>query len=335
MLNTSGKNILITGGNSGLGFYSVINLLKDKNYIFIPIKSIQRKHNFLNKLYQYFEPNFLNNYLNIINEVDLSDLKNIKKITNFLESENIKLDILILNAGIQYTGSRYPKVSRQGIELTFAVNHLSHFVLTNNLIPFMRIGPGKRIIVTSSDVHDPISPGGNIGLKAGLDNLVNFKEEIMGQFINFNADKSYKNSKLCNILFAKELSRILEKRQMEISIITWAPGLVIPEDDLGFFRYSSKFNKIGYQIFATLANRILGISENVKDAGDLLYSIVMEKDFNDIKYVHLSNRLISYRKHKLKKTNVSEEANDSCLSKKLWDLSVEICDSFKITLVDI
>ena len=270
MLNTSGKNILITGGNSGLGFYSVINLLKDKNYIFIPIKSIQRKVHFLNRLYEYFEPNFLNKYLNIINEVDLSDLKNIKKITNFLESKNIKLDILILNAGMQYTGSRYPKVSRQGIELTFAVNHLSHFVLTNNLIPFIGIGPGKRIIVTPSDVHDPSSPGGNIGLKAGLEDLVNFKEKVMGQFINFNADKSYKNSKLCNILFAKELSRVLEKRKMEISIISWAPGLVIPEDDLGFFRYSSKFNKIGYQIFAILANRILGISENVKDAGDLL-----------------------------------------------------------------
>ena len=61
----------------------------------------------------------------------------------------------------------------------------------------------------------------------------------------------------------------------------------------------------------------------------------MEKDFNDIKYVHLSNRLISYRKHILKKANVSEEANDSILSKKLWDLSVEICDSFRITLIDI
>jgi len=335
VLRESGKNVFITGGNSGIGLHAVISFLKFENYVFIPIKSQRRKDQFLAKLAEYLEPVFFNKYLEIINEIDLSDLRNIKKISDFFETKEVKLDILILNAGIQYTGSKYPKVSRQGVELTFAINHLSHFVLANNLIPYIAERTGSRIIITSSDVHDPKSPGGNVGKKAGLSDFSAFRETIMGTFNNFNADKAYKNSKLCNILFAKELSRILQNKQYKVSVITWAPGLVIPEDGLGFFRYSSKFNKIGYKIFSTLVSKVLGISENVNEAGKLLYLISMNQDLNDLNYIHLSNRLISYRKHKLLEANVSKEANDYSLSKKLWQLSEEVCDSFAINLVDI
>ena len=101
----------------------------------------------------------------------------------------------------------------------------------------------SRIIITSSDVHNPKSSGGNIGQKAGLNELINFKDEIQVPFKNFSADKSYKNSKLCNILFAKELSKRLSFKKKNISVLSWAPGLVIPDKELGFFRYSQTFNK--------------------------------------------------------------------------------------------
>jgi len=96
---------------------------------------------------------------------------------------------------LQYTGSFYPKVSKQGIELTFAVNHLAHFYLVNTLKDFVTDKEESRIIITSSDVHDPKSSGGNIGKKAGLNNLVDFREKVTGQFIYFNAEEAYKNSK--------------------------------------------------------------------------------------------------------------------------------------------
>jgi len=335
IFNQFGKNILITGGNSGIGFYCVINLLKQKNYIYIPVRSISREKDFLAKLKIYFDMNFLNKYLNIIKEIDFSDLENIKKLSEYTTNKNIKFDILILNAGIQYTGSLYPKVSRQGIELTFAINHLAHFYLTNLFLPQMNDSSESRIIITSSDVHNPKSSGGNIGKKAGLNNLENFKEEIIGKYNNFNADKSYKNSKLCNILFAKELAKKIEKQKRKISIISWAPGLVIPNEDLGFFRYSSKFNQMGYYIFSFFAKNILGISEIVSEAGRILSKIAMSKDFNNVKYLHLSNQLIAYKKHKLSEANTSLEANDPKLAKRLWRLSEELCLSFGITLFDL
>ena len=329
------KNILITGGNSGIGFFSIINLLKTKNNIYILIKSASRKREFLNKIQKYYDENYLSKFLNIIDNSDLADLDNIKKIKDFFITKKVLLDIIILNAGLQYTGSYYPKVSKQGIELTFAVNHLAHFYLVTILKELIIDREESRIIITSSDVHDPKSPGGNIGKKAGLNNLVNLKEEVTGKFLNFNADKSYKNSKLCNILFAKELSKRLKISSSKISVITWAPGLVIPNDGLGFFRYSKSFNLFGYIIFSNIAKNILGISESVENAGDILSKIVFDSKYNGIGYVHLSNKLVSFRKHKLLESNVSNEANNPALASKLWKLSEEICNLFGFIVFNI
>ena len=329
------KNILITGGNSGIGFHAVINLLKKRNNLYIPIKSIASKKKFFIDLRKYFDETFLNQYLNIIENVDFCNLENIKIIIEYIKKNNIFLDIVVLNAGIQYTGSFYPKVSKQGIELTFAINHLAHYYLTNALYPYILDSYESRIIITSSDVHDPKSSGGNIGMKAGLNNLFKLEEEVMSPFKNFNADKSYKNSKLCNILFAKELIKKLEIKNSKISVITWAPGLVIPNEGLGFFRYSSKFNQIGYFLFSSIAKNILGITESVQDAGNILHDIALDRNYDQIGYVHLSNRLISYRNHKLSVVSVSDEANNSLLASKLWSFSEKLCLSFGIALLDL
>jgi len=322
------KNILITGGNSGIGFFAIVNLLKTKNNLFIVIKSELRKNQFLKEIEKYFDKYYLSKYLNIIENCDLSDLENIKKIKNYFISEKIFLDVVILNAGLQYTGSFYPKVSKQGIELTFAVNHLAHFYLINILKDFVMDKEESRIIITSSDVHDPKSSGGNIGKKAGLNNLIYFRKKVTGQFLNFNADQSYKNSKLCNILFAKELANKLKKSSSKISVITWAPGLVIPNDDSGFFRYSKRFNLFGYFIFSKVAKNILGISESIENAGKILSEIVLDSNLNNIGFIHLSNKLISFKKHKLVEKKVSDEGNNAELASKLWILSEEICRSF-------
>ena len=322
-----GKNILITGGNSGIGFFATINLLKTKNNLYLPIRSTSRKENFILKLKEYFEEKYLEKYLNLIENIDLSNLENVQKVKDYINNKNVSLDVVILNAGLQYTGSFYPKVSKQGIELTFAVNHLAHFYLINILIGLIKNSNESRIIITSSDVHDPNSSGGNIGFKAGLNNLINFEEEITGKFLNFSSDKAYKNSKLCNILFAKELSKRLQIKSIKTTVITWAPGLVIPNDDEGFFRYSKSFNKLGYILFSIMAKDILGISENVENAGKLLSQIVFDSNFNDINYLHLSNKLIFYKKHKLVESAVSKEASNKKLALRLWNLSEKLCQS--------
>ena len=74
------KNILITGGNSGIGLFAIINLLKTKNNLYVVIKSELRKNEFLKKIEKYFDKNYLSKFLIIIENCDLSDLENIKKL---------------------------------------------------------------------------------------------------------------------------------------------------------------------------------------------------------------------------------------------------------------
>ena len=70
------KNILITGGNSGIGLFAVINLLKSKNNLYLVIKSESRKNEFLKTINKYFDKNYLSKYLHIIENCDLSNLEN-------------------------------------------------------------------------------------------------------------------------------------------------------------------------------------------------------------------------------------------------------------------
>ena len=81
-------------------------------------------------------------------------------------------------------------------------------------------------------------------------------------------------------------------------------------------------------IFSRVAKNILGISESIENAGKILSEIVLDSNLNNIGFIHLSNKLISFKKHKLVESNVSDEANSDVLAAKLWLLSEEICRSF-------
>ena len=67
----------------------------------------------------------------------------------------------------------------------------------------------------------------------------------------------------------------------------------------------------------------------------LLYKIVFDTAFNNVKYLHLSNKLVFYKKHKLLKSDVSEEACKNELALKLWNLSEELCRSFSFVSFNI
>ena len=85
-------------------------------------------------------------------------------------------------------------------------------------------------MITASEVHDPSSPGGNVGLGAGLGDLSGFAADGQNfQMIDgseYNADKAYKDSKLCNVLFAKELRNRLQETNSQITVNAFGPGLI-------------------------------------------------------------------------------------------------------------
>tara|TARA_B100001250_G_scaffold293929_1_gene255549 strand:+ start:346 stop:1365 length:1020 start_codon:yes stop_codon:yes gene_type:complete len=324
--------IFLTGGSSGIGYQAALKLISLGHKIILPCKSILRANEVLTNIFNQL-PSNLSRKGNIYTPImDLSDLKSIDSMCFEVKRRQLNIDVLILNAGLQYTGSKKPRRSTQGIELTFAVNHLSHFYLTQNLLPLLSRSDDGKIIITSSEVHNPMSSGGKVGAKASLGNLSGLASGAGFEMIDgsqFNADKAYKDSKLCNILFAKELSIRLKEKSLLIPVIAWAPGLVISRDSQGFFRYSRKYNQLGQILFAYLARDILRITTSNKKAGLLLSDLVFSCKYNKADFNYYSNKIISSGKFIFEKTNISDEAQIEGLSIKLWELSKSLIDSIK------
>ena len=324
------KKILITGSSSGIGYSAILEMLKAGHEIIAPCRSEIRANQFYNNLKKDLSNN---QEINLSKQLTLPifDLSNLKEIdisaSKILESTSY-IDTLVLNAGLQYTGSIDPKWSDDGFELTFAVNHLGHQFLTQKIISLILKSQSPRVVITSSEVHNPECPGGRVGKPAYLGNLDGLKRGKGFKMIDgsdvFSADKAYKDSKLCNLLFAQILLKKLKLIREDISVIAWAPGLVIPKVKDGFFRYSRKNNEIGQRIFAIFARDILGITESVNNAGKILFDISTKDKFANNNFSYLSNRIIGYKKKLFGLTDISKEASDIDLANNLWKLCSDI-----------
>ena len=173
----------------------------------------------------------LNGAWSAVSSCDLSELARVERCTAALLLAAEAIDSLVLNAGLQYCGASEPRWSAQGFELTLAVNHLAHQALLQRLLPLLLRGTAPRLVVTSSEVHDPTTAGGTVGHPAGLGDLAGLRQGPGAAMLDggaFNAEKAYKDSKLCNLLLVRELERRLRQQGQSLPMLAWSPGLVIP-----------------------------------------------------------------------------------------------------------
>jgi NAD(P)-dependent dehydrogenase (short-subunit alcohol dehydrogenase family) len=201
----SGKTAVVTGATSGIGLATALLLAENGAWVIGTGRNEQRcrsAESSLKAAWPEAKVNFLMADLSIQSQV--GGLAN--EITAILSSQNIPcLDILVNNAG---TYSQKKVMTRDGIELTFATNHLAPFLLTHQLLPILTASPAGRVITVSSDSHynatiDPqtaANPTFYFGLQA------------------------YARSKLANVLFTSEFNR----RMAGSSVHAYAvdPGLV-------------------------------------------------------------------------------------------------------------
>ncbi len=192
-------NIVLTGGTSGLGYRAAEVLGKEiKNKIILIGSNKQKGETSVRNLIKETS----NNNISFI-QCDLSSISEIKSLADKLKK--FKIDILINNAGALFF-SRKESVDK--IEKTFALNHLSYFILTNILLKYKVIKTGGRIVNVASGAHR--------GVKLDFNNL-----EMK---TNYNGWITYKKSKLCNILFTKKLSELTKKNRMTVNCLH--PGFV-------------------------------------------------------------------------------------------------------------
>ena len=218
------KVIIVTGGNSGCGKETVLRLAKHNPECIHLAARTKAKYNHAMKDIAAMAPNANVKFL----ELDLASLESVKKATESFLAENDRLDILINNAGIM----AHPHgLTKEGYEIQFGTNHMGHAFLTQLLLPIMQRTASQptsdvRIINVSSFAH-------NFALSTGI-----CFGELKTDMRSWNTSRLYGQSKLANILHARELSR----RYPDILSVSLHPGRV--ETNLGnVMSQTSTFNR--------------------------------------------------------------------------------------------
>ncbi|CRK97376.1 CLUMA_CG010766, isoform B [Clunio marinus] len=195
-----GKVVIITGANTGIGKANAIDLARRGSKIYIACRDIQRGEAALKEIKLASESRNVH-FL----QLDLASLDSIRQFAIEFHKKEKKLDILINNAGLV---SGVKDKTKDGFELTFGVNHLGPFLLTNLLLDLLKNASPSRIVIVSSYTH--------VFGKINKDDLMYDKK--------YNGTIAYAQSKLANILFSNELSRRLIGTGVTVN--SCHPGLV-------------------------------------------------------------------------------------------------------------
>lgn len=202
------KTIIVTGGNTGLGFETARCLASKGSTVILACRNAQLGEEAVLKI----KSTLPDSNVTFV-RLDLGSLKSIKEFSAQFQLKFKRLDILINNAGIMAC----PKsVTSDGLEMQFGVNHLGHFYLTQLLLPILvKSGTAtspSRVINLSSMGQFLFAP--SVGVRF---------DDIYGDKY-YNSWERYGQSKLCNILFSKELNnRYQSKNVISVSL---HPGVI-------------------------------------------------------------------------------------------------------------
>ncbi len=216
------RTILVTGGNSGIGFECVRALARQGCRVVMASRDRAASAAAVARI-THETPGAAVSEM----ALDLGSLADVRRFAHDVEAADLPVDALVCNAGVQSSSAL--RRSAEGHELTFAVNHLGHFLLTNLLLPRLIAHAPSRIVVVSSGVHDPTRwtgmPKAHV---TDLDTLAATGGPTPGAF---SGPLAYVNSKLCNLWFTYELARRLATvpsvhGRPAVTVTAFDPGLV-------------------------------------------------------------------------------------------------------------
>jgi NAD(P)-dependent dehydrogenase (short-subunit alcohol dehydrogenase family) len=177
----SKKTVLITGATDGIGKATAEELARRGVTVILHGRSLEKVHQAQDEIRRKVPNASLEAIV-----ADFASLEEVRALSKEIVARFEQLDVLINNAGV-FMQQR--KLSQDGFELTFAVNHLAHFLLTCNLLPLLRASQA-RVVTLSSISH-----------RRGQINFADLQSER-----SFEGYLVYAQSKLANILFANELA---------------------------------------------------------------------------------------------------------------------------------
>ncbi|KAK4866737.1 hypothetical protein LT330_007900 [Penicillium expansum] len=289
----SGKVILITGGTGGLGAESARRLAqKSPAHIYIS----GRKAASADAVIQQIRQSGSKTPVTFL-PCDLASLASVKQAAESFLAQESRLDILMCNAGIMATP---PGLTADGYEIQFGTNHLGHALLIRKLLPLLQTSAEAadvRIILLTS-LGFKMHPGGGIVFDA-----VRTKQE----FSAFGGWIRYGQSKLANLLYARELAR----RYPTITSISVTPGVV----NTGLVENLGRFNRAF--VWVTNLGQLMKPEEGAYN--QLWASTIAKHTLQNGQFYEpvgvLSNKL-------------DKASQDAALAKRLWDWTEEALQAY-------
>jgi len=218
----TGKTVIVTGGNSGLGFEAVKAFALNGARVILACRSIIKGEEAKKQISELLPAAIIS-----VMEIDLADLKSVRNFVAKFKQNNSRLDILLNNAGIMMLPYGLTKDS---FERQLGTNHLGHFALTGLLLDVLKKTPKSRVVNVSSMAH-----------KSGV---MDFDNLLFENGEGYTPMKAYGRSKLSNLLFTYELQRFFETNKVDCIALAAHPGVsdtnlftyVAPKWLLNFFR---------------------------------------------------------------------------------------------------
>jgi NAD(P)-dependent dehydrogenase (short-subunit alcohol dehydrogenase family) len=140
--------VLVTGGNSGIGLECARTLARAGRHVVIASRDRKASAEAVRRITQESGTGAASEL-----GVDLGSLDSVRRLAQEIETRDLPLRALVCNAGLQVQHG--PQLSSDGYEMTFAVNHLGHFLLVNLLLARLAVHAPARIVLVASGVHDP------------------------------------------------------------------------------------------------------------------------------------------------------------------------------------
>ncbi|KAG4133795.1 hypothetical protein ERO13_D08G110200v2 [Gossypium hirsutum] len=289
-IDGTGLTAVVTGASSGIGTETARVLALRGVHVVMAVKNMTTGREVKETIAKR-NPNAKIDAM----ELDLSSLASVRKFAADFISSGLPLNILINNAGIMATPFM---LSKDGIELQLATNHVGHFLLTHLLLETMKkTAQGRtegRIVNVSSRRHKFSYPEG-------------IRFDKINDQSGYNSLSAYGQSKLANVLHANELARRLKEDEVAITANSLHPGAIATN----LFRHSN------------LINGLVGL------VGKYVIKNV-EQGAATTCYVALHPQVTGKTGLYFADSNVAEtslQANDNALARKLWDFTFTLINN--------
>lgn len=304
-LTQASKTVIITGATSGLGYYcaQMVAISGQNWHIVIASRNLLRVEEAVRNLitetkYPYIEGMAL----------DLASLASVRQFAqDFMVGERPPLQAIVCNAGIQVVSDTL--YTEDGFEMTFGVNHLGHFLLVNLLLS--HLSDRSRIVFVSSDTHNPDAKTGMPDPQYQNARLLAFPADDDNEIDIANVGRRrYTTSKLCNILCAYELSRRLQKQQLNITVNAFNPGLMLDT------KLSRDYSQAELAALSTIIS--LSAPEKARDSktmGAALARLILDPSLDNATGKYFDG---------LEEIQSSDESYDEKKATELWESSTEL-----------